>query len=247
MASVRTFGRCGVRPVRLHATARMSVITIGLTATHIASVDEMGRDADGKPLANPAITPEVLGTLFQTVAGSTSEVLALPNNDGYYVVHVDKVTPAAIRSLDSVRPQVQAALANEARAVAAKQQAEAAAARIKNGEAMSALAGQLKVETTRPFTRQANPATQVPPALAAEMFRQAAVGGVAVVTVGADSLVARLKEIQTPDTNGAGFEQARTQMADVLTEDLMQQYVLALRKDIGVRVNQKVIDQQFAK
>jgi peptidyl-prolyl cis-trans isomerase D len=221
--------------------------SIGLTATKIASVDERGRDADGKPINNPAITPDVLGTIFQTVQGATSEVTALPNNDGYYVVHVDKVTPATIRPLDAVRPQLEAALNQEARAAAAKQQAEAAAARVKNGEPMSALAGQLKVETTRPFTRQGGAATQVPPVVAAEMFRQSAVGGVAVVSVGADTLVVRLKEIQTPEAVGAGFDQARNELADVVTEDLMEQYVLALRKDIGVRVNQSVIDKQFAK
>jgi peptidyl-prolyl cis-trans isomerase D len=221
--------------------------SIGLSAIKIAAVDERGRDAEGKPINNPAITPDVLGTIFQTVQGATSEVIALPNNDGYYVLHVDKVTPASIKPFDAVRPQVEATLIQEARATAAKQQAEAAATRVKNGEPMSALAGQLKVETTRPFTRQGGPATQVPPVLVAEMFRQNAVGGVAVVAVGADSMVVRLKEIQAADANGPGFDQARSQLADAMTEDLMQQYVLALRKDIGVRVNQSVIDQQFAK
>jgi len=220
--------------------------SIGLKAIKIASVDERGRDADGKPLNNPALTPDVLGAIFQTVQGGTSEVNALPNNDGYYVVHVDKVTQASIRPFDQVRPQVEAALAQEARSAAAKQQAEAAAERIKKGEPMSALAGQLKVETTRPFTRAGGAQTQVPPVVAAEMFRQSAVGGVAVVPVGADSLVVRLKEIQAPEAVGAGFESARNELADVMTEDLMQQYVLALRKDIGVQINQGVIDKQFS-
>ena len=221
--------------------------SIGLRAVKIDAVDERGRDAEGKPLGNPAITPDVLGTVFQTVQGATSEVIALPNNDGYYVLHVDKVTPASIKPFDAVRPQVEAVLAQEARAAAAKQQAEAAAARIKNGEQLSTIAGQLKVETTRPFTRQGGAATQVPPVLVAEMFRQSAVGGTALVSVGADSVVVRLKEIQAADASGAGFDAARAQMADAMTEDLMQQYVLALRKDIGVHVNQSVIDQQFTK
>jgi len=220
--------------------------SIGLKAIKIASVDERGRDAEGKPLNNPALTPDVLGAIFQTVQGGTSEVNPLPNNDGYYVVHVDKVTPASIRPFEQVRPQVEAALAQEARSAAAKQQAEAAADRIKKGEPMSALAGQLKVETTRPFTRAGGAQTQVPPVVAAEMFRQGAVGGIAVVGVGADSLVVRLKEIQAPEAVGAGFDQARNELADVMTQDLMQQYVLALRKDIGVRVNQGVIDKQFS-
>lgn len=221
--------------------------SIGLSAIKLDSIDERGRDAEGKPVNNPAITPDVLGTIFQTVQGATSEVLPLPNNDGYYVVHVDKVTPATIRPFDQAKPQVEANWVTEARTVAARQQADAAALRVKAGEPLSALAGQLKVETSRPFSRNGAQAAQVSPLLAAEMFRQSAVGGVAVVSVGADSMVARLKEIQIPDAVGAGFTAASDQLANVLAQDLVEEYTLALRKDIGVRVNQSVIDQQFAK
>jgi peptidyl-prolyl cis-trans isomerase D len=221
--------------------------TIGLRAIKLAGIDERGRDEDGKPVNNPAITPEVLGAIFTTVQGATSEVLPFGNNDGYYVVHVDKVTPAAIRPFAAARLQVAAAWTAQARAAAARQQAEAAAARVKAGEPLSSLAGQLKVETSRPFTRNGAQAAQVSPLLVADMFRQSAVGGVAVVGVGPDSLVARLKEIQTPDAVGAGFTAATEQLSGVMSDDLMEEYTLALRKDIGVRVNQSVIDQQFAK
>ncbi|HMA49733.1 MAG TPA: SurA N-terminal domain-containing protein, partial [Magnetospirillaceae bacterium] len=77
--------------------------SIGLKAVKLNSIDERGRDAEGKPVNNPAITPDVLGTIFQTVQGATSDVLPLPNNDGYYVVHVDKVTPSAIRPFDQAK------------------------------------------------------------------------------------------------------------------------------------------------
>jgi peptidyl-prolyl cis-trans isomerase D len=221
--------------------------SIGLKAVKLSGIDERARDEEGKPVNNPAISPEVLGAIFSTVQGGTSEVQPFSNNDGYYVVHVDKVTPATIRPFDAARIQVAAAWTAEARAAAARQQAEAAAARIKAGEPLSSLAGQLKVETTRPFTRNGAQAAQVPPLLATEMFRQSAVGGVAVVSSGADSMVVRLKEIQTPDAVGAGFTAASEQLANVMGQDLMEQYTLALRKDIGVRINQNVIDQQFAK
>lgn len=221
--------------------------SIGLSAIKLDSIDERGRDAEGKPVNNPAITPDVLGTIFQTVQGATSEVLPLPNNDGYYVVHVDKVTSATIRPFDQAKPQVVANWVADARAAAARQQADAAALRVKAGEPLSALAGQIKVETSRPFSRNGAQAAQVSPLLAAEMFRQSAVGGVAVVSVGADSMVARLKEIQIPDAVGAGFTAASDQLANGLAQDLVEEYTMALRKDIGVRVNQSVIDQQFAK
>lgn len=219
--------------------------SLGLKAIALNGVDERGRDSDGKPV-DPAISPEVLGTIFSTGAGSTSDATALANNDGYFIVHVDKVTPAAIRPFDQVKLMVEAAWTEEARVAAARKAAEDAAAKIKNGEPWSVLGNQVKVETTKPFPRAAGAASQVPPVLAAEMFRQSAAGGVAVVSNGPDSMVARLKEIQKADASGAGFDAARNELNDVIVEDLMQQYLLALRKDIGVRVNQSVIDQQFA-
>ncbi len=217
--------------------------SLGLKAIALSSVDERGRDADGKPI-DQAISPEVLGTIFSTGAGSTSDATALGNNDGYFIVHVDKVNPASIRPLDQVKMLVEASWTEEARVAAARKAAEDAAAKLKSNEPWTVLGNGVKVETTKPFQR-AGAANQVPPVLAAEMFRQK-VGGVAVVTNGPDSMVARLKDIQTPEAEGAGFQAARNELNDVIVEDLMQQYVQALRKDIGVHVNQSVIDQQFA-
>jgi len=219
--------------------------SIGVKAVKIDAVDERGRDAAGRQIESPAVIPPVIATAFQTVSGGTSEVNPLPGNDGYYVLHVDKVTPASLKPLESIQPQVAAAWTAEQKVEIAKKQAEAAAERVKKGEPLSALAGSLKVETTRPFLRKGGP--QVPPALVAEMFNQPAIGGVAVVSNGQDTLVARLKEIQAADPEGAGFEGARNEVSQAMSEDLMQEYIAALKKEIGASVNMSAITQQFAK
>ena len=219
--------------------------SMGMKAIRIEAVDDHGRDPDGQQINSPAVTPAVIATAFQTVSGGTSEVTALPQNDGYFVLHVDKITPAALRPFDQIKPQVLTAWTAEQRATLAKQQAEAAAERVKKGEPLSALAGQLKVETTRPFLRAGG--GQVPPLLAAEMFRVPAVGGVAVVANGSDYLVARLKEVQTPDSEGAGYDAARNDLSQAISDDLIQEYVAAARKEIGANVNMAVINQQFQK
>ena len=218
---------------------------MGLKAVTLAAIDDHGRDADGKPISGAAVTPAILATLFQTVQGGTSDVIALPDNDGYYVLHVDKVTPALIRPLDQVRAQASAAWQVAQRSAAAKASADAAAPRIAQGATMASLAGPLKVETSRPFPRTGS--AQVPAQLAAEMFHQSAVSGVAVVAVGADYWVARLKEIQRPDAVGAGFDAARQELSRSLADDLLQQYLAALKLEIGSQVNLAVIEQQFAK
>lgn len=215
------------------------------TAIKIDAVDDHGRDAEGRKLTGPAITPGIIATAFQTVQGGTSDVTALPNNDGYYVLHVDRVTPAEIRPFDAVKPLVLAAWNAEQRSAAAKSQAEAALARLKKGESLAAIAGTMKIETTRPFPRNANGG--VPPLLAAEMFRQTAIGAAAVVANGPDSLLARLTQIDTPEASGAGFDSTRNDISQSLADDLMQEYVTALKSEIGARVNMAVINQQFAK
>ena len=161
------------------------------------------------------------------------------------MLHVDKVTPALIRPLDQVRAQASAAWQVAQRSAAAKASADAAAPRIAQGATMASLAGPLKVETSRPFPRTGS--AQVPAQLAAEMFHQSAVSGVAVVAVGADYWVARLKEIQRPDAVGAGFDAARQELSRSLADDLLQQYLAALKLEIGSQVNLAVIEQQFAK
>jgi peptidyl-prolyl cis-trans isomerase D len=219
--------------------------SIGVKAQKIDGVDERGRDAAGRQIENPAVIPPVIATAFQTVQGGTSEVNPLPGNDGYYVLHVDKVTPASLQPLELIQPKVAAAWAAEQRIEAAKKAAEAAADRIKKGEPLSALAGSLKVETTRPFLRKGG--GNVPPVLVAEMFNVPAVGGVAVVANGSDTMVARLKEIQAADPQGAGFESARNEVSQAMSEDLMQEYLASLKKEIGASVNMPAISQQFAK
>jgi peptidyl-prolyl cis-trans isomerase D len=219
--------------------------TIGVKPVTLDAVDDHGRDGEGKPILSPAVIPPVLATMFQTTQGGTSEVLALPDNDGYYVLHVDKVTPATVRPFEAAQPQVLAAWQNEQRIAAATKMAQDAALKVKQGTPLSALPGALHVETTRPFPR--NGGNQVPPLLVSEMFAQTSVGAVVVVNSGPDSMVARLKEIQATDAEGAAFESARTQMNQGLADDLLQQYVAALRKQINPKVNMAVINEQFGK
>jgi hypothetical protein len=124
-------------------------------------------------------------------------------------------------------------------------QADALADKLRKDGNFAALAGAMKIETTKPFARSGG--AQVPPLLAAEIFRLPATGSVAVVANGADAVVARLTEIRADDADGAGFDAARNQASQALSEDLMQEYVASLRKQIGATVNMAAITQQFGK
>lgn len=223
--------------------------TLNLKALKVAAMDEHGNGPDGKPVDGAPLTPAFLGKVFDTAQGSTSEVSQLDDNSGYFVVHVDQISPPALKPFDQVKTQVLAAWNHEQRQQEARKAADAAAERLAKGESLAAVAGSYAVETTKPFLRTSDEKSTVPPLLAAEMFKQPAPGGVAVVAVEGGALVARLAKIipADPKADTVQFDRTREQLSQAITNDMMQEYVTALQKDFGVKVNNAAIDAQFQK
>ncbi|WP_158240502.1 SurA N-terminal domain-containing protein [Telmatospirillum siberiense] len=223
--------------------------TLNLKPIKATAIDEKGNGPDGKPAPGVPLIPGFLAKVFQTAQGTTTEVTQLDDGSGYFVLHVDNVAPPALKPFDLVKDQVLTAWTQDQREQAARHQAEAAAERLKNGESLAAVAGSFKVETTKPFLRASEEKQSVPPLLAAEMFKQQKTGGVSVVTTQGGTLVARLTQIIAADPKAQPdqFSKARDQLSQTLANDVMQQYLTALRADIGVHVNNGAIEAQFQK
>ncbi len=223
--------------------------TVGVRPLKVAAMDAKGDAPDGKPAPGVPLTPEFLATAFQTPQGETSEVTQFKDNSGYFVLHVDKVTPPAVKPFETVKDQVLAAWTEERKAQAAHKQAEAAAERVKKGETLAAVAGPFKVETTQPFLRTGGGTAKVPPLLAAEMFKEAAPGGIAVVPLQGSTMVARLQSIipADPKNQTVAYDNARKKLDEALSEDLTQEYLAVLQKDMPVHINSTAIDEQFPK
>jgi peptidyl-prolyl cis-trans isomerase D len=220
--------------------------TLNIKPIKVAALDDHGQGADGKPVPGLPTSPTFLQAAFTTGQGSTSDVTQMENNAGYFVLHVDSVTPPALKPFASIKDEVLAAWSQDQKEQTARKQAEAAAERVKKGEAITAVAGTLKVETTKPFARTPSETTPLPPMLVSEMFK-AQLGGVAVVALPGGSMVARLKSVipADPQTQAAALTQTRRQLSQAIAADVMQQYVAALEKDYGVTIHNALIEQQF--
>ena len=220
---------------------------VNVKPLRVAAVDDHGRGPDGKPPADLPSAPEFIAAAFQAAQGATGEVTGFKDGSGYFVIHVDKVTAAQQRPFDEVKEQVLAAWTRDARNQQALREAEAAAERLRKGEALAAVArAPLSVETTKPLLRGGD--GQTPPSpLVAELFKLGHVGDVAVVTVKDGAMVARLKTVIAADPNDPALQQMRSQLAQSMASDLVQQYVGALEKDLGVHINTAVIDEQIQK
>ena len=159
----------------------------GLKQSTIDSVDANGRGADGKPVELPGTSADILKTAFETPAGQTSQLDEL-GDAGYYVLQVDTVTPATVKPLDAVKPQVVELWQQEKRDGALAQLAKEIADQVTAGGKLADIAAQRKLQTfaTAPLTRAGGDA-KLPPSLVASLF--GAKPGAAVFAQGTDGYV----------------------------------------------------------
>lgn len=210
----------------------------------IPAIDQSGNGTDGKPAAGVPDSPAFRQAVFQTAQGSTSDVSPLENDDGYFVVRVDQVTPPTLKPFEQVKDQVLAAWTAEQQAHAAQKMAAEAAEKINHGETLAAVAGNYAVATTKPFLRTGT--SDVPGAVAAAVFGLEP-GKAASVTVPEGAVVAQLKEIvpADPEASSSAYQQLREQLEQGIAADMVRQYVASLERQYGMSLQQAQIDQQF--
>lgn len=230
------------------ATVEEAAKTLNLHLRTIEAIDATGRDPEGKPVTDLPAGGRFLETAFETPENQDSLVTEA-SSEAYFVVHVDKVMPSALRPLDGIRDQVAAAWKSAQREAKAKATAEALAARLKDGEDIGKIAGELKVEakTTEPFTRQpGNAASALPRPVVAELFK-AKVGGTATGRGDDGYVVARLQEIlpADPAADADGVAAVERALADALRGDVQSSFTATLRQEFPVTINRSALEESL--
>jgi peptidyl-prolyl cis-trans isomerase D len=206
-------------------------------------------DSDGKPASGTApdfgkSQQDVLKTAFATNQGQTSELTEM-GDDGYFIVQVSKVAPAATRPLNEVHDQVAKLWQDDARQQALQKAADALVAEVNGGKSLkdAAAAQHLTVTTTQPMLRTGGD-TQVPPALVAKLFDTKP--GAAVNEPGPNGIVvAQLDKIvpADPAKDPAGVQELSQQLDQSLQNDTIAEYNEALRGTFPVSIDQQKLDQ----
>ena len=129
---------------------KFSLKTASATAIDADGKDEAGKAADLPEAARPAI----LKTAFATDSGQTSSLTEM-GDEGYFLVQVDKVIPAAAKSLAEVHDEVAKLSQDDARQQALQKVADAIAQEVNSGKSLKdvAAARRLTVTTTAPLQR----------------------------------------------------------------------------------------------
>ena len=218
----------------------------GLNTTVVAAADVGGHDAEGKPVALPVSSEEVLKLAYATNEGQTSRVTE--TSDGaIFVLHLDKIIPPEVKPLADVKEKAIAAWQADKRRQMVAKETEQLAASVKPDARLATIAAAkgLKVTTSPPFMRHPGRDDAVPPALIAKLFA-AKPGEVVTAADTTGSYVAQLDEVQIPEA------ESQTTSADLSREldsglraDLGEEFTQALRARFPVQIHREVLDRLF--
>ena len=136
----------------------------------VAGVDPDGHAPKGET-APELPDPDILHLAFSTDQGQTSRVTETKDN-GFLVVHVDSVTPAAVQPLAEVKDHAKELWLADKRSAAAEAEAKDIAASVAQGKTLAELAAaqQLTVVTTPAVTRTGGGQANLPASLVARIF-----------------------------------------------------------------------------
>jgi peptidyl-prolyl cis-trans isomerase D len=218
---------------------------IGLSLRRLEAIDARGRDRDGEPVAGIPDDPAFMEEMFSASPGLAGTLLET-GDGGFFLIRVDAVIEPVLRPLDEVREQAVEAW-KEARLseiAGEKADALAEAARRMGGLAAAAGAEGYEVVSAEPFTRFVrDPSSRVPDSLVRPLFRINP-GEIAVAAGERSYVVGELKEVipASFEETDAEAEQLREQLDGAIADDMLNQYLAALRIRFPVTVNRAAVD-----
>lgn len=217
-----------------------------LTLLTLPAVDKAGRDADGKDIADLPGGSELVAAVFNSDVGLENAPLTL-SPLGYVWYEVTGVTPERDRQLTEVKDKVAEAWKKDQLASKLAAMAKDVNDRLAAGEDIAKVATEkgLAVKTAEKLSRstQANGDLSNPAILAAFSGPK---GHAATAPAPEDSLlVLVVTDVTTPPyfAGTPDLTQADAQLSGQMATDFLQQYVVQLQSDLGLAINQTVLQQ----
>jgi len=209
------------------------------------ALDRSGRDPKGEQVKNLPRATEVIEAAFRSDVGVDNEPIEA--DGGYIWYEVAGITPARDRTLEEVKPQVEAGWRQSEIASRLKAKAADLLDKLKNGNSLDSLAASadLKVETADKLKRD-KPAGPISAVAVRSIFRTAKDGfGSAPADNPETWIVFRVTEVTDPPLDPKSDDAKRTAEAvqRQLTDDIFGQYAAWLEDELGTTVNPAALAQ----
>lgn len=225
--------------------------TVGARIVKLDKIDNRGADKAG--VAQGATLPaidKIVASGFTVGEGQTGSVEEA-GNDAFFAVQVEAVIPAALKPLDEVKSVVLGDWQAEQKQAAARKKAEEIAEKMKAGsaakDAAAGVPGAL-AQNVDPLMRAGAPSALIPAAAVQTLFG-GSVGTVTTAEKPTGVVVAKLTGIIPADPANPMAAGQLTQLANAtgqaMQDELVMQYLAALRAHYGVTINQSLINQLY--
>jgi peptidyl-prolyl cis-trans isomerase D len=211
----------------------------GISITLVPAVSAIGQDREGKDVILP-YAAEVLKASFASDVGVENDPLTI--NDGFVWYEVREVIPSALRPLEDVKDKVTADFKATRLRVLAGEKAQALVERARGGATLDALAAELSTPVKAAQGLKRNEVTAEFDGQAVAALFGTAENGFAWALEG-DGKSARVMQSSAvlmqpfaPESDAA--KALAASIANEAGNDLNGSYLLALRDEIGVSVNE---------
>jgi peptidyl-prolyl cis-trans isomerase D len=218
---------------------------LGLAAVTIDAVDRSGRQPSGQLVPNIPRGLDVVSQAFNSDVGVDNDPIQF--NGGYVWYDVLGITPSRERSLDEVRPQVEARWREDQIASRLRTKATEMVQKLDQGGKLAdeAAAVGAKLETVSNFRRDAA-LPGLPAAAVTAAFRTAKdAAGQTAGDGGSEWIVFRVTDVTLPpvDLASEGIKKMQETLQRGLTEEQLAQYVNKLESQIGTSINEAAFAQ----
>ena len=216
-----------------------------LVLTVIDAIDRSGQDKAEKPVALPD-RDTVLKAIFASEVGLDNESIATKDG-GFVWFEVRSVEPSRERTLDEVKPQVEAQWREEQVSDKLADKAQALVKELRAGKSLADVARDIGVEVRAVQGVRRQGADQGLPSSAVAQLFSTAIGGYAsaIGTSPTERVIVKVGGADVPPlppiTDAA--LKLDEQIALALGDDVLNAYVGKLQKEFGVKTNQAALAQ----
>lgn len=229
------------------ATLETAAEQLKLPILSIEKTDIAGQLATGDTLDDSLNNHEMLQNIFTLQKGDTTPMFE--NGTGYLVAQVNEITPVHQKDFADVRDEVVRIWTAERQKEKAESVTEALLADVQAGHAITGKTafGDFDVIRATGIMRN-NPQDLPVEAVEAVFAQKAGIENATVIPTRNGHLIAVTERISYPDEtkNDEAVAAARAELQGQVGDDLMADVIAAYAEQIGVQINQKVIDKAFA-
>lgn len=216
---------------------------VGLTVTTVDAVDLQGRDPAEVQLNLPGAA-DFLPTAFRAEVGLENEPVNNRTSGLWVWYEVAAVTPARDRTLDEVRPQVEARWREDEVKIRIGKAADLMATALREGKPLAELAqaAGLEVKTTPAVRRSATDGVWGASAIQMLFATPQGQSANAPAADGIDRIVFVTTEVALP-ADATLDERTRDQLSQSIEDDVLAQYIARLQRDFGSSVNRTLLNR----